>query len=346
MNPQGGKDDNSLENKSGDSLENTSGESLESTSSSSDSGQQSAGKVIGLDQAGKPSPELKKDNEKKTKVVDVNKGPSGFKGILARLRVFDVYILGFVLLLMIAGIIAYVAIQKNKPQNNNVPNQNINQSTLQQLNNNDVQVGSNAQTLNIQSNTIFAGNLLVKQDAQIAGTLKLGGALSLPSINVAGTAAFGQTTVTGNEGVSGTLTVSNGITINGNSTFNGNITANTVGVNSLQLNGDIQILHHITTGGGLPTASNLVGGPTPGVSGSDTAGSVSVSYSSNNQNGGCVASVKFVHAYSSTPNVVITEVGGISSPYFVNNVSTSGFNICISGAAPAGSYKFDYISID
>lgn len=343
MNPQGDKDDNSLENKSGDSLENT-GDSLENTSSSSENEQQSAGRVIGPDQSNKSS-DTKKADEKKIKTVDVNKGPSGFKRILARLRVFDVYILGFVLLLMIAGIIAYVAIQKNKPQNNNLPNQNLNQSTLQQLNNNDVQVGSNAQTLNIQSNTIFAGNVLIKQDAQIAGTLKLGGALSLPSISVAGTSAFGQTTVTGNEGVSGTLTVSNGITINGNSTFNGNITANTVGVNSLQLNGDIQILHHITTGGGIPSATNLVGGPPPGVSGSDTAGSVSVSYSSNNQNGGCVASVRFVHSYGSTPNVVVTEVGGISEPYYINNVTASGFNICIAGS-PAGSYKFDYITID
>lgn len=281
---------------------------------------------------------------------DAKKKKKGL-GIFKR---FSVYLLMFAMVLLLAIMVIVGTYLRSHTKTNNKPtSQNLTQDDLKQLAQSDVTVGDAKQVLNVQSNAVFAGQVLVRSDLQVAGKLQVGGSLSLTGINVSGDGVFGQVQVdknlqvAGDNAVQGQLTVAKSLSVNGGGTFNGPLAAPSLTVNSLQLNGDISFSHHITAGGVNPGRTNgnaLGGGGTTSVGGSDTAGSITVNTGSN-PSAGCFITVNFASKFNSTPHVVVTPIesgaGGLA--YYVTR-NTSGFSVCSNNAAGANqSFGFDYI---
>lgn len=269
----------------------------------------------------------------------------------------NIYFLLFVIVFLICTAVAIGFFVKDKSQapSTNVGTQNLSPSQLQQLANSDTNIGSSKQTLNIQSNAIFSGTILVRQDLEVAGNIRVNGALTLPGITVSGLSNFnqiqaGSVAITGSETVQGSFTAKNGISVSGNSSFNGSVSATQVTTGTLQLNGDLILTHHIIGGGAIPSIAQgvaLGGGGTASVSGSDTSGSLTINTGSG-PGAGCFATISFARAFASTPHVNITPVGAAAgSLQFYVNRSTSSFSVCTT-SAPAGgqTFGFDYLVIN
>ena len=294
--------------------------------------------------------------------------PSGIKtetpptdtGIVHRiLRHFNVYLLLFILVMIIAGAGIVVSYLYNKSVNSNsqvTGTQSLSQAALDQLANSDVTVGDAKQTLSVQSNAVFAGKVLVRDTLEVAGGLQVGGSLTLTGIKVSGTSVFDTVqitkdlAVTGNTSIQGQLNVQKSLGVNGGGTFNGPLSASSITTGSLQMSGDLNLTHHITGGGPTPGRSNgtaLGGGGTASVSGSDTAGSITINTGSSPAVG-CFITVNFASKFNATPHVIITPVGSAAGglAYYINR-TTSNFSVCSNTAAPAGTtFGFDYIAFD
>ncbi len=270
---------------------------------------------------------------------------------------FSIYLLLFVLVLVIAAIvvaISYVRSHSNTPSK--PANQTLSQSALSQLANSDVTVGDAKQVLNVQSNAVFAGQVLVRSDLQVAGKLQVGGSLTLSSIAVSDSAILGTAQVNknlqvaGDSTLQGQLSVQKNLSVNGSGTFNGPVAAPQITTSTLQLNGDLTFTHHVTAGGVTPGRSNgnaLGSGGTASVSGSDTAGSISLSTGSG-PSAGCLVTVTFAAKFNSTPHVVVTPIGAAAGGlgYYITRTTTS-FTVCTTSAPPAGqSFGFDYLIFD
>lgn len=282
------------------------------------------------------------------------------QGLFRRLiGLFNVYLLIFIILIVIAGVagvVFYLKAQNENPTNTTVGSQSLSQATLDQLANSDVSVGEPQHTLNIQSNAIFTGSVLVRSNLQIAGALQVGSSLAINGIRVTGNSTFDDVqvtkslAVTGNSSVQGQLNVQKNLNVNGGGTFLGALAAPSLTVGSLQLNGDLVVTHHLSAGGSTPGRSSgtaLGNGGTTSVSGSDSAGSVTI-----NTGGspaiGCFITINFANKFNTTPHVIITPVGPSAAglQYYINR-STSSFSICTATAAPSGAtFGFDYIAFD
>ena len=282
--------------------------------------------------------------------------PPFFKRIWQK---FNIYLLLFLLLVLVAVAVSvgfYLKNQKETVNSKDVINsQDLTEQSLKQLANTSVNVGNSKQVLNIQSNTIFSGSVLVRSDLEIAGTIKVGGDLQLPGITVSGTSKFSQlqadnVQINSSATVQGVFLAKKGINVTGNSTFAGTLTATQVATNSLQLNGELILTHHVTAGGPTPALSRggaLGSGGTASVSGSDTSGSITIN-TGGGPGAGCFATVTFAQKFNGTPHVTVTPIGSgaASIDYYVNR-STSEFSICTASPAPSGqTFGFDYIILD
>lgn len=275
----------------------------------------------------------------------------------------NIYFLLFALLMIVAAIVVIVTVMKNNnsntgnqnANNSSISSQNLTNSTLQELAKNSVTVGDPKQVLNVESNAVFQGTVLVRGDLQVAGTIKAGGSISLPGISVSGSSTFGQVQVktlaiSGDTTMQGSLAVQNSLSVNGNGTFNGAVTAGTIRTSNLQLTGVLALDSHIAAGGPIPGSSGggaLGAGGTSSISGSDTAGSISI-HTGSAPGGGCFVTVNFASAFSTTPHVIVTPIGSAAAglSYYVNR-STTQMSVCTISAAPAGqSFGFDYIVFD
>ncbi len=272
---------------------------------------------------------------------------------------FNVYLLLFALVIVIAVGVTIAMFIKNKnatTTSKDVINaQSLSDAALKQLSNTSVNIGSSKQVLNVESNSIFAGAVLVRSDLEVAGTIKVGGDLQLPGITVSGTSRFSQLqadniAIGGSATIQGVFTARNGISVTGNSTFNGNLSATQISTNTLLLNGDLQLTHHLTAGGpipGLNKGTALGSGGTASVSGSDTSGSITINIGGG-PGAGCFATVVFSSKFNGTPHVNVTPIGSGAAAldYYVNR-STSDFSICTANPAPSGqTFGFDYIVLD
>lgn len=296
---------------------------------------------------GTPKPEEKKPEKKKPLA-------GGFKSIASRL---NIYLLLFVLILVSAVFIVFIGMQRSKkelaqPTVNTTP---LTQETLDQINNSDASVGDPKQTLSVESNAIFSGAVLVKGNLDVAGTIKIGGILTLPGLSVSGTSTFDQITanglaVSGDTGLQGSLNVQNNLTVAGSAQFNGPVSVPQLTVQNLVLTGDLVITRHIDAGGGTPglISGNALGaGGTASVSGTDTAGTVAIN-TGGGPGAGCFATVTFAQRFNQAPHVVITPVGSAAAGlnYYITRNITS-FQICTTNPAPGGAnFAFDYIAID
>ncbi len=271
----------------------------------------------------------------------------------------NIYLLLFILVLVIAGgVVLVTALSQKKEkaiEEKPIASQTLPPETLKQLANTDATVGDPKQVLNVQSNAVFAGKVLVRDNLEVAGQIKVGGALTLPGITVSGESNFDSIQVNksfnagGDASILGQLNVKKNIAVTGGGTFGGALTTPQISTSTLQLLGDLTLTRHIDAGGPNPGRSNggaLGGGGTSSVSGSDIAGSININTGSGTS-AGCLVTINFVQRYNGTPYVVITPVGSAAATidYYINR-SNTGFSVCTVSPAPAGaSFGFDYIVI-
>lgn len=269
----------------------------------------------------------------------------------------NIYLLLFIMILVLAGGIVFIGLQRSKNDlgDASTGTQQLTAEELEKISGSDAKVGDPKQTLTIESNAIFAGQALVRGSLDVAGEIKVGAALNVPGLIVSGTSTLGQVsanelTVAGSAAIQGQLNVQSNLTVAGAVSVGGLLSAPQATINNLQLSGDLQLNRHIDTGGPSPGKTNgsaLGGGGTSSLSGTDTAGTLSVNTGSG-PGTGCFATITFAQAFSGTPHVVVTPVGsaGGTIDYYVNRTSTS-FSVCASTPPPAGaSFAFDYIVID
>ena len=259
----------------------------------------------------------------------------------------------FVVVIIVLTVMAYL---HGRSANTPIADQNLTPTELSHLASSNQVVGNSNQVLSVQSSSVFNGQVLVRKNLQVAGTLKVGGSLNLPGISVSGNSIFSQMqiannlSVGGNTNIQGSLTLRKDLSVNGNGAFSGSLSAPQITVGSLQLNGALNLTHHINAGGPIPshsTGSAAGSGGTSSISGSDSAGTVSINTGSSPA-AGCYITVNFVSAFSSTPDIVITPIGSSSASlnYYITR-STSTFSICsINTPQPGQSYTFDYIVLD
>lgn len=272
----------------------------------------------------------------------------------------NIYLLSFVLLMLICVGVVVALTLKNRSQNNTNNNtttnsQNLDASSLKDLASTNQTVGTAKQTLTVQSNAIFNGTVLVRNDLEVAGTIKVSGSIALPGITVSGVSNFNQVqaatiNTSGGTTVNGVLTAKNGLSVTGASNFNGTVSATQITTSTLQLNGNLAVTHHITAGGSIPGISGgvaLGSGGTNSLNGSDTSGSITLNTGSGTS-AGCFVTVNFAQKFNNTPHVVITPVGAAAANlnYYVNR-STSNFSICTTNPAAVGqTFGFDYMIFD
>lgn len=269
---------------------------------------------------------------------------------------FNIYLLAFIALVALSAVGGGVLYFRSSTSQTNAPAQPLSQSDLDQLSSSDVSVGEPKHTLSVQSDTVFSGNVLVRDNLQIAGTLQVGSDLAIAGLRVTGSSTFDDVqitnslAVTGNSSIQGQLNVQKSLQVNGGGTFLGAVSAPSVTAGSLQLNGDLNLTHHLTAGGNTPGRSNgpsIGGGGTASVSGSDTSGSVTINTGSG-PSAGCYVTVNFATKFNSTPHVVISPANSSAAGlnYYVNR-STTNFSICATNVPSGGTtYTFDYIALD
>ncbi len=268
----------------------------------------------------------------------------------------NVYLLLFIVLIIIALIIMFVAMQagnKQEKKQEEITAQELTDEAAKNLSSNETTVGDPKQLLNIESNAVFSGKVLIRDGLDVAGPIKVGGDLNLPGITVSGKSAFDEIqvnslSIAGDTSVQGVLTVQDNLSVNGQATFSGSISAPSIITEALQINGDLQFNRHIDAGGGTPGVSAggaVGGGGTVTISGTDTAGTVTINVGSGAA-GGVLAAISFTKSFTSNPHVVITPVGAPAPNAYVTSRTTSGFSITTSSALPAGSISFDYVVID
>lgn len=276
------------------------------------------------------------------------------KGLAAR---FNIWLLLFIFIIVIAGLIAFISYQQNKKsanQTTNVSTTPLSQQDLDKLRQTDVKVGDPKQILSVESNAVFAGKVLIRDSLEVAGQIKIGGPLNLPGLTVSGDTAFNKISATnlqvsGATTIQGTLSVQNNLGVSGNLSVGGTITTPRLNVESLSISNDLQLTRHIDAGGATPSGSSgnaLGSGGTSSVSGTDTAGTVSIN-TGGSPGAGCFITVNFTQKFGS-PHISVTPIGSGAAGlnYYVTR-STSNFSICTTNSPPAGqSFAFDYIVID
>ena len=274
-----------------------------------------------------------------------------------RLKEFsNLYFIVFLLVLLI--IIGAVATFLTWDRKQNAPQKaaDLTSEQLAQLQGNTTIVGDSSQILYIQSNTVLEGQLLVRKDLEVAGSIKVGGGLALSSVTVGGQGNFGQLqingvlSVSGDTTFSGQLSVQENLNVAGSGSFGGNLTANQLTISTLKLNGDLQVNRHITVGGSLPSKSNgsaLGSGGTVSVNGSDTAGTVTINTGSGPPSG-CFVTISFANKFGSTPHIIISPSNSNAAGLnFYTNRSGSGFSVCTTSNPTASkTYLFDYFVVD
>lgn len=285
-------------------------------------------------------------------------GKKGLGGMIHGLIThLNIYLLLFILIVVIVAGFTLVSIQKNKKESvtPTVQTQQLTADDLKKLSGNDAAVGDAKQTLTVASNAIFNGKVLIRDSLDIAGGIKVGGSLNLPGITVSGTSSFDQIlgnklAIAGDANIQGQLTIQKGVTVTGGGSFGAPITAPSISVQSFQLTGDIQLQRHIDAGGATPgqsPGSALGAGGTVSVSGTDTAGTVTIN-TGGGPAAGCFVTVNFSQKFNSTAHVVVTPIGSAAGGLnFYVNRTNSNFQICTTNPAPGGtSFGFDYIAID
>jgi len=335
------KEPESLE---GTGIENAAANDTPSTTPSPDANGEVAPQGDDVEARSSLTPEEKASDAKKEKTV----------GLLQKINIY-LLIFGLVIIIGIAvTVIAFIKTPSSSTTNNIKP-QNLSASQLELLASGSTTIGASDQVLNIVPNSIFSGQVLIRKDLDVAGSINVSQAVNLTNVTVSGTETVqtlqaSKLSLSGNLAIQGQVAVNNTLAVSGAASFGGTLTAKQLTVQSLDLAGDLTISQHIVTNGTSPSPSSgsAVGtGGTVSLNGTDSAGSVTINTGASPP-AGCFITVTFNKSFASTPHVVVTPVGSAAGglAYYVNR-STASFSICTDSAAPAStSFGFDYIVID
>lgn len=279
---------------------------------------------------------------------------SAAKKLLGKLNIYFVFLI--LTLMILAGISIYSILQNSKNDKKSALNTTkLTTDALAKLSGTDSSVGDAKQTLTVESNAIFTGGVLIKGNIDIAGVIKVGSNLTLPSLNVGGITSVEQLaakslTVNGDTSIQGKVSIQNGISVKGGASFNGGVSAPQITVDKLLLNGDLQLSRHLTTNGGIPGRTNgsaLGGGGTVSNGGNDTSGTITIN-TGNSAPAGCFITLSFSAAFANTPRVVISPASSsaASLDYYTNRTA-NGFSVCTNSDPPdsTSGIVFDYIVI-
>lgn len=277
---------------------------------------------------------------------------SPFKRFLKKI---NVYLLGFVLLVIIAGAVALVSYLNSQkaPEEATIESQSLTTEALKNLANTDASVGTTAQTLTIQGSAVINGQTLTRGNLSVAGNLQTGGSIQTPSLTVSGSTNLNDTQVNGlqvagNVAIQGTTTVRD-LNVAGTAAFSGAVTASQITVTRLILSGNasLEVPNHISFTGSTPSRTTngavLGNGGSANISGSDTAGTINVN-SGNNPTAGCFITVRFNQAFTRQPRVIVSPSGAAAGAMqYYTERNTTTFSVC-SANAPASnqSFAFDY----
>jgi cytoskeletal protein CcmA (bactofilin family) len=270
---------------------------------------------------------------------------------------FNIYLLIFIFIVVVAAAVSIVSYLNSKkvPKAPSIATQQLTQDALSQLSNSDATVGGSGQTLSVQGNAIFSGQVLIRSDLSVAGSIKAGGGIAAPQITISGKANLSDTQinslqVANNSTFQGTITLQKDLNVGGTTAFSGPVTAGQITVTKLILSGNasLQIPNHIAFTGASPSRSAINGttlgaGGTASINGSDTTGTVNIN-SGNNPAPGCFITLTFNQVFTSAPHVLISPVGSAAGQtnYYVDR-STTGFSVCTANAAPANqTFAYDY----
>lgn len=278
--------------------------------------------------------------------------------VVKKLSFINIYLLLFIFIVILAVMITYIGIRNNKKVDDagKINAQNLSSQAIDSISNNNTQIGDPKETLTIASNSIFNGKALFRDSIDVAGTIRVGGALSLPGITVSGSSSFENVTISnslaiaGDASISGNLAVQKSLTVSGGASFGGAISASQLNIDRLTLNQDVLFNRHVKTGGGVPgvsTGAAVGAGGTGSISGSDVAGTVTINVGGS-PGAGTLASVSFVNSYGGEPHVVVSPVGAAAGnlSWYITR-GANGFTINTNNApAASNSFSFDYVVIN
>lgn len=296
----------------------------------------------------------------------------GFKKILAKL---NIYVVLFIFIIVLAGASSVVFYFINKREVDvRLATSELTEEDIEVLKTTDAIVGDPKQILTVESNAVITGKVVMRDSLDVAGALRIGGALSLPSIRSAGEGSFGslQTndfqaagnaavggildivgtvtmgenlTVKGAINAGGRLDIGGPATINGNLNVNGTISATGLNFSNLSIN-------RLNISGGQPSIAvggAAGGGATASVAGTDTAGTATIN-TGGGTGTGILATITFTGAFSSSnPHPVLTPNGpGCANvDYYVTNITATQFAIATASNPSSGTTcRFNYIVIN
>jgi len=321
----------------------------------SDPGQASQPNQPASDALGKPSEDVQATGSMSPGMAsgdgDSSKPPKKLNPIKKILRRVNVYLILFVVTTLASvGVVAYTYLgSKKTPPPVTTSSVNLSESQLKQLANSNATVGGSGETLTVQGNAVFSGNVLVRSNLDVVGTIQMGGPLTLPGLNVTSSANLANTQIS-NLQVTGTslfqnlVTIQNGLTASGNSSFTGTLTVGTLTASKIVMSNAalLTVPNHVSFTGATPRITS----GDASISGSDTSGTVTIN--SGASAGSCMVSIAFNQPFQSTPHVLISPLnsaaGGIE--FYVNRTTTS-FQICTAAGASSGqSFGFSYFITD
>lgn len=267
------------------------------------------------------------------------------------------YLVIFVMLLVLAGGGIFFVVQTSKkPAPEVTRTTTLTADELTALRGNTTIVGDPQTVLDVQSNAVFQGQVVLRSNLEIAGTVKIGTPLSLPALTVSGNSTLGQLaanslSVSGDSTFQGDINLQQSLSVSGGANFAGPVAVSQLSVTNLVLSNDLLLPRHLSATGGIP--GKTIGaalGPdgTASVSGTDVAGTVTFNTGTGTVPGTMI-NLTFAVKYTRTPHVVITPVGsgGAALNYYVVNRTSNGFTISTTNAPPINSnFSFDYIVID
>lgn len=281
--------------------------------------------------------------------------------------------LGVVLLILgvNAAIIGFVVMSQAKADvNQNASEVTISSETLDKLGVSRNVVGNSSAELVVNPKAKFNGTVTIAGDTTLGGQLKINGKFvagdasfakleagdtSISKLGVNGDATVtnlnlrkdltvvGATRLQGPVTISQLVTVANSLNVAGNLSIGGSLSVRNLHASSFVSDSTLTIGGHIITRGSAPgvSAGSVGSNGNVSISGNDASGTVAVNVGVGGASG-IVATVGFRSAYSSTPHVVVTQVGAGGNGVFVTRSST-GFSIGVNGSLGPGGYAFDYI---
>jgi len=269
---------------------------------------------------------------------------------------FNLYLLLFLLVVVIAAAVSIVSYLNSKkaPKVPNLTSKNLTQEDLKQLANSDATVGDTGQTLTVQGNAVFSGQVLVRSNLNVAGTIQLGGTFEVPDLVVSHTANLSDTQITSlqvqqGSTFAGLVTIQNGLNVGGSTAFSGPVTVGQLTATHITMsgNGVLEVPNHISFTGASPgrqiNPPVLGVGGSASINGSDTTGTININ-SGSGPIAGCFMSVTFNKPFTSTPHVIVSPVNATAGNlnYYVTR-DVNGFSLCTTNAAGANQvFAFDY----